>query len=106
MKLNILGTEYDYEETSDKRDARLCDFDGYCDGYEKRIAIEIEYNENLPGATKDLISLGKKAKRHETIHAYLFESGLKEYSENELLVDWIAWQFPKMIETFNKIGAL
>ena len=48
----------------------------------------------------------KKVKRHEIIHAYFHESGLKTYAENEELVDWMAWQFPKLLATFKEIDAL
>lgn len=106
MKLNILGTEYEFDITTDTKDIRLCDSDGYCDAYEKRIAIENEHNEQAPGSIKDFDALRKKVKRHEIIHAYFFESGLTDYAKNEQLVDWIAWQFPKLLKTFNEIDAL
>ena len=32
--------------------------------------------------------------RHEIVHAFLFESGLDEYFENEQLVNWIANSVP------------
>ena len=44
--------------------------------------------------------------RHEIIHAYLYESGLDSYAEDETIVDWIAAQFPKMAGTFGEVGAL
>lgn len=106
MKINILGTEYDFILTTDTDDTRLCDLDGYCDAYEKRIAIETKHNENAPGSIKDFDALRRKVKRHEIIHAFLHESGLKDYAQNELLVDWIAWQFPKMLKTFQDVDCI
>lgn len=106
MKLNILGTEYDFDVTSNTKDTRLFENDGYCDAYEKRIAIEGEHNESAPGSIKDFESLRKKVKRHEIIHAYFYESGLENYADNELFVDWIAWQSPKLFETFKSVDAL
>lgn len=105
MKLSILGTEYDFDITSDKEDTRLCDCDGYCDAYEKRIAIENEHNEKAPGSIKDFQSLRRKVKRHEIVHAFFHESGLADYARNEQLVDWIAWQFPKLLEAFKAVDA-
>ena len=32
--------------------------------------------------------------RHEIVHAFLFESGLDKYFENEQLVNWIANSVP------------
>lgn len=106
IKLNILGTEYDYEITTDKIDTRLCENDGYCDSYERRIAVEGEHNENAPGSIKNFDELRRKVKRHEIVHAYFHESGLQDYAKNELIVDWIAHQFPKMLKTFKQIDAL
>ena len=43
--------------------------------------------------------------RHEIIHAFLYESGMKECSsatqswvENEEMVDWFAIQIPKIVK--------
>ena len=48
--------------------------------------------------------------RHEIIHAYLMESGLNSssnsvdcWARNEEMVDWFAIQFPKILETFEKL---
>ena len=106
MKLNILGTEYDYRETTDKEDQGLVGSGGYCDGFAKIIAIETDNNPNDPCSVKDLDAVSRKVKRHEVVHAFLYESGLEDMSRNELLVDWIAAQFPKTLKTFEEIGAL
>jgi hypothetical protein len=51
--------------------------------------------------------------RHEIIHAYLAESGLSgssvgvnSWAMNEEMVDWFAIQFPKILETFEKLGCV
>lgn len=48
--------------------------------------------------------------RHEIIHAYLMESGLNTstnaidcWARNEEMVDWFAIQFPKILDTFEKL---
>lgn len=51
----------------------------------------------------------EKNKRHEIIHAFLFESGLAENSEwaqNEEMVDFFAIQFPKLMEAFKNADAI
>ena len=51
----------------------------------------------------------RKNKRHEIIHAFLFESGLAENSEwaqNEEMVDFFAIQFPKLMEAFKNADAI
>ena len=53
--------------------------------------------------------LEKKVLRHEIIHAYLGESGLRsssEWAENEEMVDWFAIQFPKILKTFSELCIL
>ena len=41
--------------------------------------------------------------RHEVINAFFAESGLIEYGNDEVLVDWMAKQLPKIQETVEKI---
>ena len=58
--------------------------------------------------------LKKKTLRHELIHAFLAESGLSanalsnytSWAENEEMVDWIAIQFPKILEVFKEVDCL
>lgn len=38
----------------------------------------------------------KEVIRHELVHAFFHESGLEQYSDDEVLVAWIAQQFPKI----------
>lgn len=101
-----MGTKYDYKETTQKQDIRLCGKQGFCDEYKKTILIETDYNENDPDSIRDYNALKSFTKRHEILHAYFAESGMLEYSEDEKLVSWIAWQFPKLLETFKSINAI
>ena len=103
MKINILGAEYDFEVTTETKEERLYLCNGYCDGYEKQIAIESIYDER---GTKNVNELVKRVKRHEIIHAFLFESGLLTLAENEQIVDWISWQFPMMLKAFKSVNAI
>ena len=48
----------------------------------------------------------KEVLRHEIIHAFFDEAGLNDYSNNEQLVEWIAFQFPKMFRTFVEADCL
>lgn len=72
----------------------------------KELVVESDFACNNPDSIKDIEAYKRKVKRHEVIHAYFYESGLTDYAGNEQLVDWIAWQFPKMLETFKQIDAL
>ena len=106
MKLDILGTEYTFTETTPHADQRLFDTDGYVDRYTKTIAVDTDYNENHPSAIGDFPTRLKKVKRHEIIHAFFCESGMSEWCSNEQLVDWLAWQFPKLLEAFKKTDCI
>ena len=106
MKINILGAEYDFAESSAKEDVRLQENDGYHDGYAKIIRVESDYNENNSQSIQNFDEFRKMIKRHELVHAFFFASGLREYSDNELLVDWIAMQFPQMFSVFKEVGAV
>lgn len=47
-----------------------------------------------------------KVFRHEIVHAFFGESGLKDYMHDETLVDWIAAQLPKMVKVMAQAGCL
>ena len=101
----ILGTEYTivYEPFEEK------DGDGFCDYTSKEIHIR---NNNV-NEVGNFEWLQKKQLRHELIHAFLCESGLesnyehyKQYGHEETMVDWIAIQFPKILNVFQELDVL
>ena len=105
MKINVLGTEYELE----KRVLRDADEDGFCDYTSKHIVIR---SDNV-NCVEDFVWLQKKQLRHEIIHAFLAESGLQSNFEHpnrwgheETMVDWIAIQFPKLLEAFKAADCL
>ena len=108
-RVNVLGTVYTIEERNEKSDARLKEYDGYCD---KTLKVCVVNNfvdaENELMAQTDLNRHKKKVLRHELIHAFLYESGLGEnsWAWNEEIVDWIAYQFPKLAQAFKEAGCL
>jgi hypothetical protein len=106
MKISILGQEYDYAEIAAKDDVKMTGCDGYCDGYGKIIRVKNDFNLNDPANISDLEAYKRQVKRHEIVHAFFEESGLEEYKMDELLVDWIAKQFPKLTKVFRQVRAL
>ena len=70
MKINILGTEYDYAELPHNDDPKLAECDGYTDFFAKIIRVDNDFMEDAPQAIKDFPSLKRKVKRHELIHAF------------------------------------
>ena len=106
----VLGTEWSIEFKERKADENLANCDGYCDETSKEIVVAIiEYQQ---GTVKNIDAYMKKVLRHELVHAFFYESGLGENVEHksigvdETTVDWIAFQFPKMLQTFKEAECL
>lgn len=106
-KINVLGTEYTLAESNESTDCRLVDHDGFCDTSTKECVID-EMKDASPDMKRNLPEYKKSVKRHELIHAFLYESGLdvSSWAQNEEMVDWIAIQFPKLLKAFEEADAL
>lgn len=109
-KINILGAAYMLTITSKSQDFRLKDADGICDETVKELLVDnYADSEDDPTCKKNLAVQIRKNKRHEIIHAFLFESGLAEnssWAQNEEMVDFFAIQFPKLVEAFKAADAM
>jgi hypothetical protein len=109
MQINVLGTKYTIEERTKDEDAILSDGnDGYCD---KTVKLIVVCNDPDKSDLKDYDEHKKLVYRHEIIHAFLYESGLHESFSHEIghdetYVDWIAVQFPKILEVYKKVGCI
>lgn len=93
QQIKILGTDYELRFTNRREDQVLKEADGECRWYDKVIVVdeELENEESL-----------KHVIRHEIVHAFLRESGLKSYASDELIVDWIAWHIDKIKKVINE----
>lgn len=101
--VNILGTEYQMRYAEEADAAKIEDANGYCELYSKEIVIGIVPESGRTFNNVD--EFVRKVMRHEIIHAFLHESGLSSNSEwalDEEMVDWIALQFPKMLQAFTE----
>lgn len=109
-KVDVLGTNYTLTVCGEEEEPRLQDLDGFCDDSTKEIFVEsYADSKDDPRAKANLENQKRKVKRHEIIHAFLFESGIAENSEwaqNEEMVDFFAIQFPKMLRAFREVDAL
>lgn len=106
QSVNVLGTKYKIVEHDRGNDVSLEGADGYCDHTTKTVVIRnILPTSNSLG---DLEEYKKRVIRHELVHAFLFESGLlgESWGANEEIVDWIAYQFPKLLQAIVDAGAL
>lgn len=115
-KINILGTIYNIRKVDAGEDEYMdkMRFGGYCDSISKEIVILNA--RTLPDFADEPIEITirreKETLRHEVIHAFFNESGLKQnalptetaWAKNEEMVDWIAIQFPKILRVFIELG--
>lgn len=91
-QINILGQEYTIKFKNMVEDPVMQEADGECRWYKKEIVIRDDLEENKNHVIK-----------HEIVHAFLAESGLKEYRQDELIVDWIAWNIEKIQKVINEV---
>ena len=90
-KVNILGTTYTIKKSNAKKDSNLVKADGYMDATTKTIVLaDLENETNEYNSLDNMQNYADKVLRHELTHAFLFESGLACYWNDEKIVDWIA----------------
>lgn len=100
FNVNILGTPYkclvgNYKELKDL-DTTL---QGCCNYYSKEILV---CTENLDGdANMQYLAL-RETILHELGHAFLYESGMLDYSSDEKIVDWISVNTFKLLDCLDK----
>lgn len=116
MKIDVLGTSYDVVLLDYKNDPcfEKNTSDGYCDYVEKRIVIC--NMQTFPGWNETEAYCREYEKtilRHEIIHAFLNESGLRggshssdEWAMDEEIVDWLAIQIPKIVKAMKEAGCI
>ena len=104
MTVNILGTDYTIKNDTTVVNSGL---DGDCNDFSKVIRIrDVAEMLDATAVYAEKEERVKQVKRHELLHAFFHESGLEEYSTDEVLVDWIAIQAPKLMKAFQEAGAI
>ena len=113
MKAIILGTEYKIFFKDDEEDPRISNLWGFTDFHTKEIVINNDIERETNDSCKNLKDFKNKVLRHEILHAFLYESGLREnsnssiaWAENEEMVDWFAIQFPKILKVYKELNIL
>lgn len=106
-QVNILGTVYRIEQRESKNDEQLEGLSGYCNVHKRLIVIRTDY-ESEPE-----IAMLKEVLRHEIVHAFFYESGLWDSSNdtaawatNEEMTDWIAIQGLKLYKAWEEAEAV
>lgn len=106
--IDVLGTTYKIMNQSAEENQKLEQANGLCEVYAKKIIISSDIKDNK-NTYENLEAFKNKVIRHEIVHAFFAESGLRgcsEYAENEELIDWIAIQFPKLAYAFVRLNCL
>ena len=101
-QIDILGKKYLILKNEELPE----DVDGVCDKYGRIIKIAPPEKMKNPLAPGQEHKRKKAVLRHEIIHAFLFESGLESYCDDELLVDWLALRLPEIVEACAKSDCL
>jgi len=104
MKVNILGTDYKILKDTPKNNSKLVNAAAYVEFQTKEIVLDAHKYDKEHNLIKDYDRFKRKVLRHEIVHAFLFESGLEDLAGNEVVVDWIANQFPKLHKAFKQLG--
>ena len=108
MKVNILGQDYEIIKQTKGENPKLEDSYGFCEIYSKKIVIDDSIGKDNDKKTVENIDLFiNKVMRHEVIHAFFGESGLDtntDFARNEELVDWLAYQIPKIWRVLVELG--
>ena len=116
--VNVLGTKYTIEVKKYNDDPAFSKsgIDGYCEQGTHRIVIGDLHT--WPGwedeSEEFIIANMKHTLIHEVIHSHFNESGLQDssavydgpFAKNEMLVDWIAIQGPKLYKIWQQANAL
>ena len=116
-KVNILNTIYTIVVKNECDDERLKNStSAYCNYYKRQIVVC--NGKSLPDAYNEydeasVDAYEKVNLRHEIVHAFLHESGLSFnslpcscWAKNEEMVDWFAFQSPKLFDAFMQAGAI
>jgi len=113
IKVNILGTNYEILFKSIDEEPRLKENWGFTDFYTKEIYITDDIEKETENSCKNLFDFKNKVMRHEILHAFLYESGLREnsygspaWAENEEMIDWFATQIPKIVKVYKELRIL
>lgn len=105
--VTVLGQPYEIVYRPDsEQDPKLDEANGYCEPHSKKLIV----SDFTPDAktVENPDDFKAKVLRHEIVHAFLHESGLRSNSwgDNEEIVDWIALQGPKLLRAWQEAGAL
>lgn len=104
----MLGQEYEILVVSEKEYPKLscANASGLAELYSKQLILNKDSMVEDAETYNNLAEYTDKVLRHEIVHAYFHESGLSSYCQDEVLVEWVAQQLPKMLGTVHDARVL
>lgn len=105
MTLNILGTDYEIIDQTEKENPKVEGADGICEIYAKQIIIDTSHKDDRFNFT-NIEAYYHKVLRHEAFHALFAEMGMSDWFKDETLVDMLAMQYPKIREIMDKCDSV
>lgn len=108
MVINVLGQEYEIQFKNGKECPKLelLQAHGIAELYDKKLIIDAEMNSKTGKEFDNFNEFENKVVRHEIMHAFFHEAGLRDYCEDETLVDWLALQIPKISKVMQEHNLL
>jgi hypothetical protein len=104
-KINILGTEYTIIFQTSNENNKLSEYVGLTEFYSKKLIIKTVESFKSNMSLENINEFEKDTLRHEIMHAFFHESGLSDYTNDEVLIEWIALQFNKIRNVVEKLEA-
>lgn len=101
-QVNILGTVYQIVTTEEIAKEG---FDGLCYPFDKIIQV-VPYEMIEACGDKGRLNTAQFVLRHEIVHALFVESGWVDKTQDEELVDFIAYHIPTLVKIFRQVGAI
>lgn len=102
QEVYILGTPYEIVSDAEVEDKhKLYGNDGLAELYSKKLVVNLEHVVDDNNYEHSELYY-RKVLRHEMIHAFFHESGLTQYADDEVLVDFLALQLDKMFNIMNQ----
>ena len=116
MKVSILGTEYTIKIVEPTEEMKENGYVGICSSNDSSIMlVDFSKVDDFKHCTeKEISNATAETLRHEIVHAFFNESGLKDsanafegpWVKNEELIDWLAIQGPKIMRAWKEAGCL
>ena len=105
IKINILGTEWKIKITDPEyKKFKSLNATGLCEVHSKEILIaNLKEDDKTYDNYKRFID---EIFKHEIIHAFFYESGLKQYYYDETLVEALSILIPKMNKVFKELNLI